>query len=127
MLDSTEQEEYNGEKIIGIAKKTRLRFDQVKSLERDFEIENKLEPERKVQLAKELDLQPRQVAIWFQNRRARWKTKQLEKDYSALKANYDSLNLNFENLRQQNQALNQKVQLLLMFELRTIVIFLCLL
>ncbi|KAH6760135.1 hypothetical protein C2S52_009421 [Perilla frutescens var. hirtella] len=62
-------------------KKRRLSVDQVKALEKNFEVENKLEPERKVKLAQELGLQPRQVAVWFQNRRARWKTKQLERDY----------------------------------------------
>ena len=64
-------------------KKRRLTVDQVQFLEKSFEVENKLEPERKIQLAKDLGLQPRQVSIWFQNRRARWKTKQLEKDYDA--------------------------------------------
>ncbi|KAL0378954.1 UNVERIFIED_CONTAM: Homeobox-leucine zipper protein ATHB-16 [Sesamum radiatum] len=49
-------------------KKRRLRVDQVKALEKNFEVENKLEPERKVKLAQELGLQPRQVAVWFQNR-----------------------------------------------------------
>ena len=50
-------------------------MDQVKALEKNFEVENKLEPERKVKLALELGLQPGQVAVWFQNRRSRWKTK----------------------------------------------------
>jgi hypothetical protein len=60
-------------------KKRRLNVEQVRTLEKNFELGNKLEPERKLQLARALGLQPRQVAIWFQNRRARWKTKQLEK------------------------------------------------
>ncbi|KAK4430547.1 Homeobox-leucine zipper protein ATHB-16 [Sesamum alatum] len=90
-------------------KKRRLSVDQVKALEKNFEVENKLEPERKVKLAQELGLQPRQVAVWFQNRRARWKTKQLERDYGLLKANYDGLKLNFEKLQHDNQALLKEI------------------
>ncbi|VVA96100.1 unnamed protein product [Arabis nemorensis] len=66
-------------------KKKRLQIEQVKALEKSFELGNKLEPERKIQLAKALGMQPRQIAIWFQNRRARWKTRQLERDYDSLK------------------------------------------
>ncbi|KAK7307143.1 hypothetical protein VNO77_39951 [Canavalia gladiata] len=90
-------------------KKRRLTSEQVQFLERNFEVENKLEPERKVQLAKELGLQPRQVAIWFQNRRARFKTKQLEKDYGTLKASYDRLKGDYENLLQENDKLKEEV------------------
>ncbi|CAA6664993.1 unnamed protein product [Spirodela intermedia] len=91
-------------------KKRRLSVQQVKALERNFEVENKLEPEKKVQLAKELGLQPRQVAVWFQNRRARWKTKQLERDYALLKSDYDSLQLSLEALRVDNRALLAEIK-----------------
>ncbi|KAL5541601.1 hypothetical protein UlMin_009311 [Ulmus minor] len=92
-------------------KKRRLIANQVQFLEKTFELENKLEPERKLQLAKELGLQPRQVAIWFQNRRARFKTKQLEKDYGAVNSLEEKFlskekgkeNLDLENLVQEDQ------------------------
>ncbi|XP_043706512.1 homeobox-leucine zipper protein HAT5-like isoform X2 [Telopea speciosissima] len=90
-------------------KKRRLTADQVQFLEKSFEVENKLEPERKIQLARDLGLQPRQVAIWFQNRRARWKTKQLEKDYEALKASYNSLKADYDNLLKENDKLKTEV------------------
>ncbi|OMO58820.1 hypothetical protein CCACVL1_25338 [Corchorus capsularis] len=90
-------------------KKRRLTVDQVQFLEKSFEVENKLEPERKIQLAKEVGLQPRQVAIWFQNRRARWKTKQLEKDYDALQASFNSLKADYDNLLKEKDKLKQEV------------------
>ncbi|KAI3978598.1 hypothetical protein MKX01_015773 [Papaver californicum] len=86
-------------------KKRRLSVDQVRALEKNFEAENKLEPETKVKLAQELNLQPRQVAVWFQNRRARWKTKQLERDYGFLKADYDDLRLKFLEIQQSKELL----------------------
>ncbi|XP_028784482.1 homeobox-leucine zipper protein HOX20 [Neltuma alba] len=91
-------------------KKRRLTTEQVQFLEKNFEVENKLEPERKVQLAKELGLQPRQVAIWFQNRRARFKTKQLEQDYGKLKASYDKLKSDHDNLVKENDKLKEEVK-----------------
>ncbi|XAR65447.1 hypothetical protein NMG60_11009583 [Bertholletia excelsa] len=93
-------------------KKRRLTADQIQFLERSFEADNKLEPERKIQLAKELGLQPRQIAIWFQNRRARWKTKQLEKDYEALQASYDGLKANYDGLLKEKEKLKAQVLLL---------------
>ncbi|XP_041013627.1 homeobox-leucine zipper protein HAT5-like isoform X2 [Juglans microcarpa x Juglans regia] len=90
-------------------KKRRLTADQVELLERSFEVENKLEPERKIQLAMELGLKSRQVAIWFQNRRARFKSKQLEKDYDSLKACYDKLKVDYENLLKEKESLKNEV------------------
>ncbi|XP_008221690.1 PREDICTED: homeobox-leucine zipper protein HAT5 isoform X4 [Prunus mume] len=90
-------------------KKRRLTVDQVQFLEKNFEVENKLEPERKAQLAKELGLQPRQVAIWFQNRRARFKNKQLEKEYDSLKASFDKLKADHDNLLKENGSLKNEI------------------
>ncbi|KAJ6954617.1 homeobox-leucine zipper protein ATHB-6-like isoform X1 [Populus alba x Populus x berolinensis] len=110
MLDSLEEEDYSEAANHVGEKKRRLNLHQVKALEKNFEVENKLEPERKLKLAGELGLQPRQIAIWFQNRRARWKTKQLERDYGTLKANYEALKLDYSNLEQKNEVLAQEVK-----------------
>ncbi|KAK4481609.1 hypothetical protein RD792_012513 [Penstemon davidsonii] len=90
-------------------KKRRLNMEQVKTLEKNFELGNKLEPERKMQLARALGLQPRQVAIWFQNRRARWKTKQLEKDYEILKRQFEAVKAENDVLQTQNQKLHAEI------------------
>jgi homeobox-leucine zipper protein len=90
-------------------KKRRLNVEQVRTLEKNFELGNKLEPERKLQLARALGLQPRQVAIWFQNRRARWKTKQLEKDYDALKRQLDAVKADNDALLSHNKKLQAEV------------------
>lgn len=90
-------------------KKRRLNIEQVRTLEKHFEIGTKLEPERKVQLARALGLQPRQVAIWFQNRRARWKTKQLEKDYDVLKRQFEAIRSENEALQAHNKKLQAEI------------------
>ncbi|KAK4429969.1 Homeobox-leucine zipper protein ATHB-13 [Sesamum alatum] len=90
-------------------KKRRLNMEQVKTLEKNFELGNKLEPERKMQLARALGLQPRQIAIWFQNRRARWKTKQLEKDYDLLKRQFEAVKAENDALQAHNQKLHAEI------------------
>ncbi|CAH8370583.1 unnamed protein product [Eruca vesicaria subsp. sativa] len=90
-------------------KKKRLNLEQVRALEKSFELGNKLEPERKMQLAKALGLQPRQIAIWFQNRRARWKTKQLERDYDSLKKQFDVLKSDNDSLLAHNKKLHAEL------------------
>ena len=109
MLDGLDDEDSIEEYNCSNGKKKRLRIDQVQALERIFEVDNKLDPERKIKLAQELGLQPRQVAIWFQNRRARWKTKQLERDYHLLKANYEALQLNYSKVEQEKESLVAEV------------------
>nr|WOJ37980.1 HB16 [Lilium longiflorum] len=104
MLDDTEDCAEDELSSFG-QKKRRLGVDQVRALEKNFEVENKLDPERKTRLAQELGLEPRQVAVWFQNRRARWKTKQLERGYAALKSSYDNLRVDVDALRLDKQSL----------------------
>ncbi|GFP89301.1 homeobox-leucine zipper protein athb-7 [Phtheirospermum japonicum] len=90
--------------------KRRFNDDQVKSLETTYEAESRPELRLKQHLANKLGLQPRQVAIWFQNKRARSKSKQIEQEYSMLKSNYDRLASQFEAMRKENQNLLIKVQ-----------------
>ncbi|KAL6547136.1 hypothetical protein OROMI_022857 [Orobanche minor] len=90
-------------------KKKRLNTEQVKTLENNFELGNKLEPERKMQLARALGLRPRQIAIWFQNRRARWKTKQLEKDFHLLRKQFEAIKAENDALHLENRILHAQI------------------
>lgn len=104
MLERLEEED-NVDTSRQLMKKSRLCLKKVKALEKHFEAENKLQPERKLKIAEEVGLEPRQVAIWFQNRRARWRTKQLEREYGDLRASYDALKHDYGALEQEKVAL----------------------
>ncbi|MBA0608283.1 hypothetical protein Godav_020521 [Gossypium davidsonii] len=91
------------------AKKRKLSQEQVDLLELNFGNEHKLESERKDRLASELGLDPRQVAVWFQNRRARWKNKKLEEEYSKLKTIHEGVVV--EKCRLESEVLKLKDQL----------------
>ncbi|EXB37628.1 Homeobox-leucine zipper protein HAT3 [Morus notabilis] len=84
-------------------KKLRLTKDQSLILEETFKEHNTLNPKQKLALAKELNLRPRQVEVWFQNRRARTKLKQTEVDCEYLKRCC-------ENLTEENRRLQKEVQ-----------------
>ncbi|KAM6557257.1 hypothetical protein CsatB_004276 [Cannabis sativa] len=84
-------------------KKLRLSKDQSAILEESFKEHNTLNPKQKGALAKQLGLRPRQVEVWFQNRRARTKLKQTEVDCEFLKRCC-------ENLTEENRRLQKEVQ-----------------
>ncbi|GJM98915.1 hypothetical protein PR202_ga15967 [Eleusine coracana subsp. coracana] len=91
--------------------KRRLTAEQVRALEVSFEEEKrKLEPERKTELARRLGIAPRQVAVWFQNRRARWRTKQLVQDFDRLRAAHDELLAGRDKLVADNNRLRSQVR-----------------
>lgn len=93
--------EVEGRNLLGSAPLLRLEIN--------FGNEHKLESERKDRLASELGLDPRQVAVWFQNRRARWKNKKLEEEYSTLKKAHDSVLL--QNSHLESELVKVKEQL----------------
>ncbi|KAG9446929.1 hypothetical protein H6P81_013057 [Aristolochia fimbriata] len=84
-------------------KKLRLTREQSAILEESFKEHTTLNPKQKIALAKQLNLRPRQVEVWFQNRRARTKLKQTEVDCEFLKRCCE--NLTEENRRLQREVL----------------------
>ncbi|CAA6664708.1 unnamed protein product [Spirodela intermedia] len=84
-------------------KKLRLSKEQSAYLEESFREHNTLNPKQKVALAKQLNLRPRQVEVWFQNRRARTKLKQTEVDCEYLKSCC-------ERLTEENRRLHKELQ-----------------
>uniref|UniRef100_A0A5B6YZ42 Putative homeobox-leucine zipper protein HOX11-like n=1 Tax=Davidia involucrata TaxID=16924 RepID=A0A5B6YZ42_DAVIN len=84
-------------------KKLRLSKEQSAYLEESFKEHNTLNPKQKLALAKQLNLRPRQVEVWFQNRRARTKLKQTEVDCEYLKRCC-------ETLTEENRRLHKELQ-----------------
>lgn len=83
--------------------KKRLSQDQVKHLESSFDSNKRLELELKLRLSRELGIPPRQIAIWYQNKRARWKNQSLELDYSTLQ-------IRLENTLAEKKQLEREVE-----------------
>ncbi|KAL3637825.1 hypothetical protein CASFOL_018273 [Castilleja foliolosa] len=92
-----------------VAGKRKLSKEQMDTLERSFMSETKLDTERKNKLAAELGLDPRQVAVWFQNRRVRWRSKTMEEEYSRLRFEHETTVA--EKCRLEAQILKVKEQL----------------
>ncbi|GMI67233.1 ABA INSENSITIVE GROWTH 1 [Hibiscus trionum] len=90
---------------INARKKLRLTKEQSALLEESFKQHSTLNPNQKQALARELNLKPRQVEVWFQNRRARTKLKQTEVDCEFLKRCCETLTNENRRLQKELQEL----------------------
>ncbi|KAJ6813188.1 homeobox-leucine zipper protein HAT22-like [Iris pallida] len=107
-LSSAKREnESDGEEDGGTStrKKLRLTKEQSALLEDEFRKHSTVIPKQKLALAKQLNLRPRQVEVWFQNRRARTKLKQTEEDREFLKRCCERLSNENRRLRKELQEL----------------------
>ncbi|KAF5180608.1 Homeobox-leucine zipper protein [Thalictrum thalictroides] len=97
--DDDHDDEVNGRK------KLRLTKEQSALLEDSFKQNTTLNPRQKAALAKQLNLRPRQVEVWYQNRRARTKLKQTEVDCEYLKKCCEALTHENKRLQKEVQEL----------------------
>ncbi|XVF15370.1 hypothetical protein REPUB_Repub09cG0146400 [Reevesia pubescens] len=90
---------------VNARKKLRLTKEQSALLEESFKQHSTLNPKQKQALARQLNLRPRQVEVWFQNRRARTKLKQTEVDCEFLKKCCETLTDENRRLQKELQEL----------------------
>ncbi|XP_015885101.3 homeobox-leucine zipper protein HAT22 [Ziziphus jujuba] len=100
-ISITDQEDEEGSP----RKKLRLTKEQSATLEDSFKKHTTLNPKQKQELARQLNLRPRQVEVWFQNRRARTKLKQTEADCELLKKCCETLTEENNRLKKELQEL----------------------
>ncbi|XP_021721643.1 homeobox-leucine zipper protein HOX11-like [Chenopodium quinoa] len=103
MIGATTSKGSDDEENGSTRKKLRLSKEQSAFLEESFKEHHTLNPKQKLALAKQLNLRPRQVEVWFQNRRARTKLKQTEVDCEYLKRCC-------ETLTEENRRLQKELQ-----------------
>ncbi|KAI3498739.1 hypothetical protein L1887_34520 [Cichorium endivia] len=92
------------------ANKKRLTNEQVKLLETSFNFNNKLDSTRKSQLAQELGVPARQIAIWYQNKRARWRNQSLETEHKALQHRLERVSSDKNRLEREVERLKGELE-----------------
>ncbi|KAJ8641117.1 hypothetical protein MRB53_017811 [Persea americana] len=113
-LDTSKEEEdgnRNDHGKNGTWKKLKLTKEQSSMLEDIFKERNNLTMMEKQALAKKLNLSPRQVEVWFQNRRARTKSKQMEFHRAFLKKQCERLSNENLQLKKEMQELMKLIEL----------------
>ena len=90
--------------------KKRLTNEQVKLLETSFNFNNKLDSTRKSQLAQELGVPARQIAIWYQNKRARWRTQSLETEHKTLQDRLERVSSDKNRLEREVERLQGELE-----------------
>ncbi|EOA14135.1 hypothetical protein CARUB_v10027280mg [Capsella rubella] len=103
-MENSESESQSGNK------KKRLTQEQVRQLEKCFTVNKKLEPDLKIQLSNQLGLPQRQVAVWFQNKRARSKTQALELQHCTLQSKLEAALSDKAKLERQVQFLQDELK-----------------
>ncbi|CAI9279628.1 unnamed protein product [Lactuca saligna] len=92
------------------ANKKRLTNEQVKLLETSFNFNNKLDSTRKSQLAQELGVPARQIAIWYQNKRARWRNQSLETEHKTLQQRLERVSSDKNRLEREVERLKGELE-----------------
>ncbi|KAJ4804368.1 Homeobox associated leucine zipper protein [Rhynchospora pubera] len=104
------------EKETAARKKLRLSKDQLTTLETAFRLETTINLKQKHALARKLNLKPRQVEVWIQNRRARIKNKQAKVDRDFLREYYQVLSSENQRLKEEIKELKAEISCTLTYQ-----------
>ncbi|XP_071694305.1 homeobox-leucine zipper protein HOX17-like [Rutidosis leptorrhynchoides] len=90
----------------GSRKKLKLTTEQTTLLEDSFKTHSTLNTGQKQELSRKLNLLPRQIEVWFQNKRTRTKLKQIGQECELLKKRCETLNEENSRLKNELQEAN---------------------